>query len=69
MTIKAIVFDIGGVLEITPNLNIDAQWEQKLNLKSNELSQRLIDVWKAGSVGTISIQDVHTEIGRIMEWD
>jgi len=68
MTIKAIVFDIGGVLEITPNLNTDAKWEQKLNLKPNELYQCLIEVWKAGSVGTISIQDVHTEIGRIMGW-
>ena len=69
MTIKAIIFDIGGVLEITPTLNTDAKWEQKLNLQPDELSQRLREVWKAGSVGAISIQAVHTEIGRIMGWD
>ena len=69
MTIKAIVFDIGGVLELTPNLGIDAHWEKKLNLKENELYERLREVWKGGTLGTISIQQVHAEIGRIMEWD
>ena len=68
MTIKAIVFDIGGVLEITPNLGIDTQWEQKLNLKENELYERLLEVWKGGSVGTISIGQVHENIGKIMGW-
>ena len=69
MTIKAIVFDIGGVLEITPSLGMDEQWEKKLNLKSGELNERLHEVWKGGSMGTISIQQVHEDIGRIMEWD
>jgi epoxide hydrolase-like predicted phosphatase len=69
MTIKAIVFDIGGVLEITPNLGIDAQWEKKLNLKENELYERLREVWKGGTLGTISIQQVHEDIGRLMTWD
>jgi len=33
MTIRAIVFDIGGVLEITPDLGVNAKWEQQLRLK------------------------------------
>ena len=69
MAIKAIVFDIGGVLEITPNLGIDEQWEKKLNLKTGELYERLREVWKGGSLGTISIQQVHEDFGRLMEWD
>lgn len=69
MAIKAIVFDIGGVLEITPNLGIDEQWEKKLSLKSGELYERLREVWKGGSVGTISLQQVHEDIGRLMKWD
>ena len=31
MTIQAIVFDIGGVLEITPDMGITTKWEQRLN--------------------------------------
>ena len=69
MTIKAIVFDIGGVLEITPNLGIDTQWEKKLNLKENELYERLREVWKDGMLGTISIEQVHAQIGERMGWD
>lgn len=69
MAIKAIVFDIGGVLEITPNLGIDEQWEKKLSLKSGELYERLREVWKGGSVGTISLQQVHEDIGRLMKWE
>ncbi len=69
MAIKAIVFDIGGVLEITPNLGIDEQWEKKLNLKEGELYERLREVWKGGSIGTISIQQVHEDFGRLMKWD
>ena len=68
MTIKAIVFDIGGVLEITPNLGIDTQWEKKLNLKENELYERLHEVWRDGSIGTITIEQVHRGIGEIMGW-
>ena len=69
MTIKAIVFDIGGVLEITPDLGLDKKWEQKLNLKPGELNQHLREIWKGGSIGTITIEQVHTQIGEIMGWD
>jgi len=68
MTIKAIVFDIGGVLEITPDLGIDKKWEQTLNLQPGELYQQLREVWKGGSMGTISIQQVHQNVGEIMGW-
>ena len=68
MTIKAIIFDIGGVLEITPDLGIDTKWEEKLNLKPGELNQRLVEVWRGGSVGTISIEQVHQNIGEILSW-
>jgi epoxide hydrolase-like predicted phosphatase len=69
MTIKAIVFDIGGVLEITPNLGLDKKWEQKLNLQPGELNQRLGDIWRGGSLGTITVRQVHTQIGESMGWD
>ena len=68
MTIRGIVFDIGGVLEITPNLGVDEKWEQKLNLQPGELNKRLGEVWRSGSVGTITIEQVHQRIGEIMDW-
>lgn len=64
MTIQAIVFDIGGVLEIAPDLGVTAKWEQHLNLKVGELDKRLREVWEGGSIGTISEQDVHRSISE-----
>lgn len=66
MTIRAIVFDIGGVLEITPELGMTAKWEQRLGLKPGEIDERLNDVWRRGSIGTISEAEVHQRIGEIM---
>lgn len=68
MAIKAIVFDIGGVLELTPDLGLDKKWEEKLKLKSGELNERLHEVWVGGSAGSITIGQVHQQIGEIMDW-
>jgi epoxide hydrolase-like predicted phosphatase len=66
MTIRAIIFDIGGVLEITPDLGLGTKWEQKLNLKHGELDSRLAEVWKGGSLGTMSLEQVEKNIGEIL---
>jgi epoxide hydrolase-like predicted phosphatase len=59
MVIRAVVFDIGGVLEITPDLGVDRRWETRLGLPAGEIGARLRDVWEGGSVGTITLDDVH----------
>ena len=69
MTIQAIVFDIGGVLEITPRFGITDSWEEKLGLGKGEIDRRCMEIWKAGSIGTISEQDVHQGIGETLGWD
>jgi epoxide hydrolase-like predicted phosphatase len=58
MTIEAIIFDIGGVLEITPDLGVTRNWESRLGLGSGELDDRMHDVWRGGSIGTISEEAV-----------
>ena len=59
MVIRAVVFDIGGVLEITPDLGVDRRWETRLGLPAGEINARLRDVWQVGSIGTITLDDVH----------
>ena len=59
MVIRAVVFDIGGVLEITPDLGVDRKWETRLGLPDGEILARLRDVWRGGSIGTITLDDVH----------
>ena len=59
MTIRAVVFDIGGVLEITPDLGTGRRWEARLGLPAGGLGERMGDVWLGGSLGTITLDDVH----------
>jgi putative hydrolase of the HAD superfamily len=66
MTIRAVVFDIGGVLEITPQTGWVEKWEAHLYLKPGELDERLMDVWKDGGSGKISEEEVEQSVGEIM---
>jgi len=59
MVIRAVVFDIGGVLEITPDLGVDRRWESRLGLPAGEIDERMADIWTAGALGTITLDDVH----------
>ena len=69
MTIRAIVFDIGGVLEFTPDLGVTVTWEKRLNLPPGDMNKRLSPMWCAGNVGTISLGDVHQRIGETLGID
>jgi putative hydrolase of the HAD superfamily len=59
MVIRAVVFDIGGVLEVTPDLSVDRRWETRLGLPAGDINLRMRDVWQGGSIGTITSDDVH----------
>jgi epoxide hydrolase-like predicted phosphatase len=59
MGIRAVVFDIGGVLEITPDLGIHERWEARLALPAGEMDERMAEVWRGDSIGTITLDDVH----------
>jgi len=62
MVIRAVLFDIGGVLEINPDLGVAPAWEARLGLPGGALSERLHDVWAGGAIGTITEQDVRQAI-------
>jgi len=69
LAIRAVVFDIGGVLEIAPRTGWEAKWEQTLGLKPGELAKQLYTIWKAGSIGTITIEQVEKSTGEILGLD
>lgn len=66
MSIRAVVFDIGGVLEITPETGWTEQWETHLHLEPGELDKRLTQVWKDGSRGKISAAEVEKSVREIL---
>jgi epoxide hydrolase-like predicted phosphatase len=66
MTIRAVVFDIGGVLEINSRTGWVEKWEAYLHLKPGELHELLMDVWIDGSYCDISIGEVEKRVGEIL---
>jgi epoxide hydrolase-like predicted phosphatase len=69
MTIEAVVFDIGGVLEITPSLALTESWEARLGLDAGEINRRMQDIWSAGGIGTISEAGVHEALAERLGFD
>lgn len=71
MAIRAVVFDIGGVLELdvieSVDIGLDARWEQRLGLQPGELDRRMEPVWRAGSLGKCTEEDVHQEMGKRLD--
>jgi len=63
MAIRAVVFDLGGVLEADVielvDYDLDARWEARLDLQDGELEQRMKSLWRAGSVGACTEEEVH----------
>ncbi len=57
MTIRAVVFDIGGVLEITPDTGWQDKWEKRLHLTLHEIDERLTRMGKNGALGTCSEEE------------
>jgi len=59
MSIQAVVFDIGGVLEITQSLVVGESWEARLGLDPGEMAERMGDVWEAGGIGKVTEAEVN----------
>lgn len=69
MTIKAVVFDIGGVLEITPPLGTDEKFARELGWEPAAFDAALRNTWRAGSIGAIGLVEVHARIGAMLGID
>ena len=77
MTIRAVVFDIGGVLEVTPDggeptaafPGMVAQWETRLHLRPGELDRRLRSMKGNGRLGTYSEEEWQEELRLVTGMD
>jgi putative hydrolase of the HAD superfamily len=69
MTVRAVVFDIGGVLEITPDLGTDEKWRSRLGLSEEEYRERTRPIWRAGSLGQLTLDQVHAALATALDID
>ncbi|MEV6319090.1 HAD-IA family hydrolase [Streptomyces sp. NPDC051776] len=69
MKATCIILDIGGVLEITSGTGWVQQWEERLELPLGTVNERMRDVWRAGSIGSISEREVHAQVAARLGLD
>lgn len=69
MAIKAIVFDIGGVLEINTPMAVVEKLEGQLGLSCGEYYKRLGHVIEAGRIGTITELEFRQQVSMILKLD
>ncbi|MFI9272208.1 HAD-IA family hydrolase [Kitasatospora sp. NPDC052896] len=69
MTATCVILDIGGVLEIAPKTGWVQRWEERLELPLGTVHERMRDVWRAGSVGSIGEGQVHTQVAARLGLD
>jgi putative hydrolase of the HAD superfamily len=64
--LKAVVFDIGGVLEVNPRTGWQARWAERLGV---DVEERLAPVWRGGDVGTVTLEEVERGAARVLGLD
>jgi HAD superfamily hydrolase (TIGR01509 family) len=52
--LRAVLLDIGGVLELTPETGWIERWATDLGLEPSDIGGRLADVSRGGSIGTVT---------------
>ncbi|MFI1920077.1 HAD family hydrolase [Nocardia sp. NPDC020380] len=60
--VRAAIFDIGGVLEVTSAMTFIADWLGRLRLSFDDVGPELIEIWAAGELGTVTESQVREAI-------
>jgi putative hydrolase of the HAD superfamily len=66
MAVRAVIFDIGGVLEITPDLGVGARWERKFGFEPGQMDELLNEVWEAGATGLLTEAQVYAQVKALL---
>jgi epoxide hydrolase-like predicted phosphatase len=69
VTIEAVLFDIGGVLEVTPPTGWPERWGAMLGLSVDELLARLERASAGGDTGAITLPQVERAIAAALGLD
>jgi epoxide hydrolase-like predicted phosphatase len=64
MVIRAVVFDVGNVLELSEDNYVFDGWAAGLGLMSEEFAERMQAATDGGDVGTVTLAEVHRKLGE-----
>lgn len=66
MAIRAVVFDVGNVLELTEDNYPFEEWAASFGLTSEQFAQRTAGVFAGGDVGAVTLDEVHKKLGEAL---
>jgi epoxide hydrolase-like predicted phosphatase len=69
LVVRAVVFDIGGVLEITPDTGWRDRWADQLGMSVEDLEARIFQPARQGSLGHIAYDRFVAEVEDALELD
>jgi epoxide hydrolase-like predicted phosphatase len=67
--LRAVVFDIGGVLEMTPETGWREEWAARLGLEPTELVWRLEPTFRGGDLGTVPLAEIEQQAALLLGLD
>jgi putative hydrolase of the HAD superfamily len=69
MAMRAVIFDIGGVLEVTLSTGWRERWAAELGLEPADIEGRLNAIWSLGSTGAITLGQVEEHTAEVLGLD
>jgi putative hydrolase of the HAD superfamily len=69
MPVRAVIFDIGDVLECNPRTDWPARWASRLQLDVDEFTRRIDPIWNPGSIGKTTLAEVERETMGVLGLD
>jgi epoxide hydrolase-like predicted phosphatase len=67
--VRAVIFDIGGVLEVNPRTGWLGRWADRLRIDVDELHGRLDHIWSPGAIGAVTLADIEQQTADALGLD
>ncbi|HWD64969.1 MAG TPA: HAD family phosphatase [Solirubrobacteraceae bacterium] len=69
MPVKAVFFDIGGVLELTPATGWQDRWAARLDCERASFERCLARIWGPGSTGRSTLEEIERQTAEALSLD
>jgi epoxide hydrolase-like predicted phosphatase len=69
MSVRAVIFDIGGVLEINPETGWQGRWAERLGISEATLEAELEPIWSPGATGEATLDEIERRAGAALGLD
>jgi putative hydrolase of the HAD superfamily len=67
--VRAVVFDVGGVLEVNPATGWPERWAVRLGRSADELAERIERLWSGGDIGSATLTEIERRTADGLDLD